>query len=217
MKEKQKLTNTLEKFVSMYGEEKGLEKYNQKNSSNSKNSKIFAKKVGSKFYDKRSIEFCKKQYGEDWESKFHESNQKAKNTCLLKYGSESFLSSDIGKEKIRKSLVKSGRWSDIKDKDEFEKFKRKVQAVTRSQDLSNLENIEKRANHAFNKEAWHLDHKISIIDGYKNSISTEIIGHIDNLQMLEYKENISKHSKSYSVINRNNSQNKLKIKGDIEC
>lgn len=44
---------------------------------------------------------------------------------------------------------------------------------------------------------WHLDHKFSVSEGYKNSISPEIMGHFTNLQILDrYTNCVTKNSKS---------------------
>ena len=40
--------------------------------------------------------------------------------------------------------------------------------------------------------AWHIDHKFSIIQGFKEKISPFVIGHRENLQMLPWKQNIQK-------------------------
>jgi len=42
--------------------------------------------------------------------------------------------------------------------------------------------------------AWHIDHKFSILEGYKQKISPLVIGNINNLEMLPWKENLKKHS-----------------------
>ena len=43
--------------------------------------------------------------------------------------------------------------------------------------------------------AHHIDHKYSILTGYKNKISPLVIGHLQNLTMLPWKDNVSKHAK----------------------
>lgn len=40
--------------------------------------------------------------------------------------------------------------------------------------------------------AWHIDHKFSIIQGFREKISPFVIGHRENLQMLPWKQNIQK-------------------------
>jgi hypothetical protein len=51
------------------------------------------------------------------------------------------------------------------------------------------------------ENAWHIDHKFSILKGYQQKISPFVIGHVTNLQMISWKENISKHSKCSVHIN----------------
>ena len=41
---------------------------------------------------------------------------------------------------------------------------------------------------------YHLDHKISILYGFLNDVSPEIIGHKCNLEMLYYKDNLRKRA-----------------------
>lgn len=48
--------------------------------------------------------------------------------------------------------------------------------------------------------AYHIDHIYSIMNGYKNHISPLVIGSLSNLQMIPWKENLSKHSKSSITI-----------------
>ena len=248
MKERQSLTNTLEKFVLMYGENEGLKRYNLKNKKNSESSKKFAKKVGSKYFDKRSDEFCKKYYGVNWKSKKKEITQKTQETNLnlygnimyinskegkekaintslekygfehpmqnqavkdkklktnlKKYGASMYIASEEGKKQVRKTLEEKGLWIPQALLSEYELYSRKVWDITKLQNLEKLPNINKRANLAHTKDAWHLDHKISIRYGFINNISVENVGSLANLQMLPGRENCSKGSNCYSAINR---------------
>ena len=43
--------------------------------------------------------------------------------------------------------------------------------------------------------AYHLDHKFSIIEGFKNNIKPEIIGSINNLEFIPWEENLLKRAK----------------------
>jgi hypothetical protein len=45
-------------------------------------------------------------------------------------------------------------------------------------------------------DAWHIDHRYSIMHGYLNEVSPLVIGHEYNLQMIPWEENIGKHSAS---------------------
>ena len=74
---------------------------------------------------------------------------------------------------------------------EYTKYKRTVRRITNQQPLETLENFDKRG-----RETYHLDHIISIAEGFRTNILAEKIGHISNLQMLPWKENIKKGWKS---------------------
>jgi hypothetical protein len=43
--------------------------------------------------------------------------------------------------------------------------------------------------------AHHIDHRYSILTGYKNKISPLVIGHLQNLKMIPWRDNVSKHTK----------------------
>ena len=83
---------------------------------------------------------------------------------------------------------------------EIEKYRNKVISTTRKQPLHLLENFEKRGKPG-QEGAYNVDHKFSIVEGFKNNISPVIIGDIVNLEMLPFKENISKNSKCSITLN----------------
>jgi len=61
---------------------------------------------------------------------------------------------------------------------------------TEKNDLTQLENHEKRG-----RTNYHLDHKYSITEGFKNNVPPKVIGHIANLEFLPHKVNESKGTK----------------------
>jgi len=85
---------------------------------------------------------------------------------------------------------------DPKTLKEYEIYKRKVMNQTnKSLKNNHLKNIEKRS---FD---FHLDHKFSIVEGFKNNIDPMIIGHIKNLEMISAQKNTKKSRKcSISLI-----------------
>lgn len=95
----------------------------------------------------------------------------------------------------RRTSIRNGNM--VLKSDEKTKYYRSVWNYTLKNDLSLISHIEKRGYD------FHLDHKISITYGLKNKIPPEIIGHIDNLQILPAKENISKRGKCYSSLEFN--------------
>ena len=72
----------------------------------------------------------------------------------------------------------------------------KVWFITESQPLKKLRNHEKRC--FYGKNCYHLDHRCSIAEGYKNNIPPEIIGRMDNLKFIPAKKNMAK---GYKVTN----------------
>jgi len=74
---------------------------------------------------------------------------------------------------------------------EYQKYRGKVWSETNRQDLDSLENIEKRGKSGIDG-AYQIDHIISIKEGFDKGIEPEIIGNIDNLQMLPWLENRKK-------------------------
>jgi hypothetical protein len=70
---------------------------------------------------------------------------------------------------------------------EFKKYRRKVYYWTSKNNLPTLENYYRRGRFDF-----HLDHKYSITEGFRNGVPPKIIGSIHNLQFIPYTENVSK-------------------------
>lgn len=84
---------------------------------------------------------------------------------------------------------------------EYVKYRKKVLSITNKQNISSLENYNKRGTYK-NDDSYHLDHKFSIIEGFKNNIEPEIIGNINNLEFIPWKENLKKRTKCSITINQ---------------
>lgn len=82
----------------------------------------------------------------------------------------------------------------LKKSNEFTKYKRKVVSVTKKQPIHNLKNFDKRGVSGVDGN-YHLDHKFSIVEGFKDKISPEIIGNIKNLEFIPWMENVKKRTK----------------------
>jgi transposase len=74
------------------------------------------------------------------------------------------------------------------------KYRKKVYSITKQQSIHLLDNYEKRNNSGI-EGAYHLDHKYSIIEGFRTNIKPEIIGNIKNLEFIPWEENIKKRTK----------------------
>ena len=101
--------------------------------------------------------------------------------------------------KSKETNIKNGYWIPNENKTDFEIYYAEVWKYTRRNDLSNLEHIEKRG-HA-NQGKFHLDHKYSIFQGFKDRVSPAIIGSIYNLEMITGRNNLSKGRKCSIGIN----------------
>lgn len=74
----------------------------------------------------------------------------------------------------------------------FKKYKNEVMRITNKQDVKLLENSDKRCLAGI-KDCYHLDHKYSILEGFKKGIDTYVIGNIFNLEFIPWEENIRKN------------------------
>lgn len=98
----------------------------------------------------------------------------------------------VSKESIQKTIqtkiAKGIFWkSDDPEYFEFKKYRRKVYYWTSKNDLTQLENHEKRS-----LLGYHLDHKYSITEGFKNKVPPKVIGSIYNLEFIPCNVNTSK-------------------------
>ena len=72
----------------------------------------------------------------------------------------------------------------------FKRYSNWVRTLTKQQPVYLLENYNKRGIYSY-----HIDHKMSIWNGFLNKIPAEQIANISNLQMLWWKDNLRKGSK----------------------
>ena len=75
-----------------------------------------------------------------------------------------------------------------------ENYKKQVRSLSAKtyktyKDIINPNNLKK------GKKDYHIDHKYSLYEGYKNNVDVRIISSKENLQMLKYSENLSKQGK----------------------
>jgi len=152
-----------------------------------------------------------------------EQTEKIKDLYLNEYKSSSDISEHLGLTKsfIDKYLSKCGfrrttsegvsvglvrRYRDIsygdylKIENDYKKYKSDVMKVTNQQPINELPNYDRRGNSG-NDGVYHLDHKFSIMEGFKNNVPAEIIGNIKNLEFIPWEENIKKRTKCSITIN----------------
>lgn len=136
-----------------------------------------------------------------------------KRICYEKYGVENVMlvpeikakhkqtmGSAETKKKVQESILSSrGRKYTLPEnwQNEFNKYRSFVWHFTRHSNIQSLPNIEKRGK---GRNAYHLDHRFSMLEGFANNIHPSIIGSIHNLTMLPSTENRKKWSRSSSTI-----------------
>tara|TARA_R110000868_G_scaffold4895_2_gene30457 strand:- start:3947 stop:4885 length:939 start_codon:yes stop_codon:yes gene_type:complete len=143
------------------------------------------------------ISLIKKLYLEEYKS----SEEIANELKLTKYFVCKFLTNTSYRrntsEGVSVGLVKRFRGMKydeyLKITNDYKKYKNDVMRITRQQPICFLGNYEKRGNSGTN-DAYHLDHKYSILEGFKNSIPPEIIGNIKNLEFIPWQDNIKKRT-----------------------
>lgn len=77
--------------------------------------------------------------------------------------------------------------------DEFKIYKRKVLNITNRQPIQELPNYDKRGVSGVEGN-YHLDHKFSIVEGFKQKIDPNIIGNIRNLEFIPWEQNVKKRT-----------------------
>jgi len=73
-------------------------------------------------------------------------------------------------------------------------YRKAVEVFTRKSNIKSLKHFEKRGKISRREDAHHLDHKFSIMEGFKNNIPPYIIGSIYNLEFIPARENYRKSS-----------------------
>jgi len=165
LKERQS-TFSLEKCIEKYGKEKGLEVFNERQ--------------------------------EKWQETLNSKSQeeiddmnRRKNYSIYKNDSELKKI----RSKIKNTRIKRGLQLSDEQLSDFEVYSKRVWIYTRANNLSLLSNFDKRGRIDLKNDAYHLDHKFSIYQGFKNNIPPWIIGSIYNLEMIPATKNCGKGGK----------------------
>ncbi len=106
-------------------------------------------------------------------------------------------------EKIKlwqQKMERLGYFTPIELKSEWEQYQQLVNYYTRKNNLELLTNSEYRGRVDLNKDAYHLDHIYSTINGFIHEVLPEIIGSIYNLRFIPAKENVEKNTKNHITL-----------------
>lgn len=203
IKEKIKKTN-LEK----YGVENALEAEEIKEKI--KNTNLERYGAENPFASEEIKEKSKKTKLEKYGDENYANLEKARQTNLERYGVEHNFQREDVKQAIyeanqvyvssqefydfRLKLRKEKGWGEFRSAtSDWEKYKFLVWESTNRNDLTLLENYEKRGLAGVDG-GYQLDHKVSIKFGFDNNIEPDIIGNINNIEFIPWEENLSKGS-----------------------
>ena len=112
--------------------------------------------------------------------------EKACQTKLKKYGDKNFNN----REKMFETRFGISYNEYLEQLPDYIRYRNEVLKFTRKQPLNLLKNYDKRR-----PKDYHLDHRFSIKQGFIENIPPFIIGNIVNLEMLPWRDNVSKNYK----------------------
>ena len=98
-------------------------------------------------------------------------------------------------QKVRESNERNGYWIPREQQSAFRRYELAMRRATGKFDLTVLENYHLRGQCGIDG-AFNIDHKFSVCDGFMNNVPPEIIGHICNLEMKPWRDNLSKWKRS---------------------
>lgn len=102
---------------------------------------------------------------------------------------------DVGIKKMRATKAGFLSWEEYLERYPIKKqYKADVWRHTYKQPLNELKNYDKRGRMGV-EGAYQIDHIISVDEGFKKGIAAEVIGHISNIQILPWEENLEKSNK----------------------
>jgi len=99
----------------------------------------------------------------------------------------------FGNSKTQDKIAKARNWTLLEDKPAFERYQEKVRRLSNENYqtyFNEIPNAKKRSRD------FHLDHKLSIHDGFNKNIPVEIISHYTNFEMMCGRLNESKGGNS---------------------
>ena len=103
-------------------------------------------------------------------------------------------------DKWRKTGEDNGKFTPLEKKSEWDRYTHLVRYYTNKNNLTLLENSNLRGRIDLDATSYHLDHIVSITDGFNNNVLPEIIGSIHNLRFIPAEANMKKKQRSDMTI-----------------
>jgi len=197
---RRKLKNNTEKYQTFI--DKVKENLKQKHANRTpEEEKKYRQKIGNTMKRNNSLlskEVRKEKFG--WLNKLSPTDKKNFiDNVLTKTGAHNWWKTATTEEKenIYSKRAKTYRLKTTRDvRNSFKQYRAEVDYLTRLTYRKYKDSINPlKLKRGFSKGLYHIDHKYSVSEGFKNNIPCEVIACRYNLQMLEHNTNISKHSK----------------------
>jgi len=141
------------------------------------------------------------RYGCEYSTQSEAMKEKSKITKLNRYGYEYYNNPVQIKENERKTKMSSGFWIKDEDREDFDRYSKLVRRLS-EKNYKNYGDIINPYNLIRSYGDYHLDHKISVFEGFTKNIPIFIIASKENLQMLLCKENLLKSKRSIYDIDK---------------
>lgn len=110
----------------------------------------------------------------------YSNKEKSAKTNINKYGNKMYLATTEGQAKRRIPLLAKGLIKSDEYKTDYEIYRRNVDRLTSKNPIHLLENFNKRG-----VTGYHLDHKFSVSEGFKQNILPYHIASMKNLEMID--------------------------------
>lgn len=120
------------------------------------------------------------------------------NPILRELRSEIGKNHGFGSTSLQERLYDIKGWVRPEDKEPFTLYTEQVRRLSNSNYQTYFNEIREAKKRS---RDFHLDHKYSIAEGYKNNIPVEVISHYKNLQIIDGRVNESKGTKSSITLN----------------
>ena len=170
---------SLERMIELYGPEQGKARYEEvQYKLKNKNYEWYHCML---FGDEEGIRRYRERCAKNSESTKHMEN------AVWRVGTESY-------KRWLDRMVELGHARYPHERSAMHNYRADVWRYTRAQPLELLPNFEKHS------PDWHIDHIISIRYGFDHNIPAEVIGNIDNLQIIPASVNIEKKAQCYEIL-----------------
>lgn len=96
-------------------------------------------------------------------------------------------------DSFRETMEAQGLWTPIEQKKQFDVFRSRVRALTQKTYSQHIDEIDPNR---IRSRKYHLDHIVSIYDGFRFGVEPEVLAHVCNLRIVKHALNEQKFNTS---------------------